>query len=496
MFGMVEFLQTGHPDEEEKGILGGMSSMVKEYVLWMLILLQVLSGSAMAQGVNPGALENELNALKAKVSELEARLQLYRTEAPQEKIDELDQQIRILQRQRELDKEETEAKEKKLPVLNVGAKGFSIASPEEDFLLRFRGYLQADGRFYPDDDENALDDTFTLRRIRPILEGTIWEHYNFRIMPDFGGGETELFDAYIEMTHFPEASLRVGKFKVPFGLERLQSATSLMFLERGFPTSLGPNRDVGIQLSGEFREGLLSYAVGVFNGVADWGSSDLDLDDGKQVAARIFTHPFISSDIEALQGLGIGLAGTYGDSEGDVSSFRSSGRQRFFRYRDGTQANGRHHRFSPQGYYYWGPFGLMGEYVLSTQDLEREGINREVDNEAWQVQVSYVLTGEDASYKGVKPAKPFDPRKGTWGAFELVARYGNLELDNDIYGYGFADSAVAADEADEYALGLNWYLNNNVQYKLDYVHTSYSGGDVNGDRESEDAVMTRFQLSF
>src|SRR5690606_33545121 len=171
MFGMVEFLQTGHPAEEEKGILGAMSSTAKEHILWMLILLQVLSGSAMAQGGNPGALENELNALKARVSELEARLQLYRTEAPQEKIDELDQQIRILQRQRELDKEETEAKEKKLPVLNVGAKGFSIASPEEDFLLRFRGYLQADGRFYPDDDENALDDTFTLRRIRPILEG-------------------------------------------------------------------------------------------------------------------------------------------------------------------------------------------------------------------------------------------------------------------------------------------------------------------------------------
>ena len=93
-------------------------------------------------------------------------------------------------------------------------------------------------------------------------------------MPDFGGGETELFDAYIEMTHFPEASLRVGKFKGPFGLERLQSATSLMFLERGFPTSLGPNRDVGIQLSENSERGF-SHAVGVFNGVADGGSSDL-----------------------------------------------------------------------------------------------------------------------------------------------------------------------------------------------------------------------------
>ena len=111
--------------------------MVKEHILWMLILLQVLSGSAMAQGVNPGALENELNALKAKVSELEARLQLYRTEAPQEKIDELDQQIRILQRQRELDKEETEAKEKKLPVLNVGAKAFQLHHPKRIFCCVF-----------------------------------------------------------------------------------------------------------------------------------------------------------------------------------------------------------------------------------------------------------------------------------------------------------------------------------------------------------------------
>ena len=41
-------------------------------------------------------------------------------------------------------------------------------------------------------------------------------------------------------------SLTAGKFKVPVGLERLESATDIRFIERGFPTSLVPNRDLGV----------------------------------------------------------------------------------------------------------------------------------------------------------------------------------------------------------------------------------------------------------
>jgi phosphate-selective porin OprO/OprP len=451
----------------------------------------------------PSVVEQQLRAeiemLKQRLEQLESALHSQppaAASASDAELERMDQQIRILQRQRELDMEEAEAKKASAPKLNAGAGGFSIASPNDDFQLKLRGYLQADARFYFDDDADELDDTFTLRRVRPILEGTVWDDYYFRIMPDFGGGSTELYDAYMDFLHFPMAKLRVGKFKTPFGLERLQSATNLMFVERGFPTSLAPNRDVGIELYGDWLESRLSYELGVFNGVPDGANADVDIGDGKELAARLFSHPFAKSELEPLQGLGVGVAATFGDTEGTVSSVRSSARQRIFQYAAGTSANGEHWRISPQGYYYWGPFGMMGEYVLSSQELERNGEIRDFDNDAWQIQASWVLTGEQASYKGVKPSQPFNPSAGNWGAFELAARYGNLDLDDDIFQLGFADRTASVDEADEYSLGLKWYLNNNVLYMIDYVHTDFSGGRSGRDRESEDALLSRFQISF
>ena len=71
--------------------------------------------------------------------------------------------------------------------------------------------------------------------------------FDVRVMPDFGGGTTVLQDAYVDARFKPSFKIRVGKFKSPFGLERLQSAIDMTFIERGAPTSLapepGPGRD-------------------------------------------------------------------------------------------------------------------------------------------------------------------------------------------------------------------------------------------------------------
>src|SRR5687768_113665 len=103
--------------------------------------------------------------------------------------------------------------------------------------------------------------TFVARRVRPILEGTVYDRFGFRIMPDFGGGQTVLQDAYADVKFANWIKLRGGKFKEPVGLERLQSANHILFVERGLPTNLVPNRDLGFQLFGDVAEGLVSYAI-------------------------------------------------------------------------------------------------------------------------------------------------------------------------------------------------------------------------------------------
>ena len=68
-------------------------------------------------------------------------------------------------------------------------------------------------------------------------------------------------------------------------------------------------------------------------------------------------------------------------------------------------ANGNRYLISPQAYYYVGPFGLLGEYVQTAQDVKNGNTFGEISTSAWQVAASYVITGEKASYKSVTPRK-------------------------------------------------------------------------------------------
>lgn len=429
------------------------------------------------------------------------------TGAPvEERLETLDQKVRILERRLELEQEKATEKAKDTPILGAGKEGFFLKSADGAFQLKLRGLVQADGRFFIDDLEQPGTNSFRIRRARPILEGTVFRYFDFRLMTDFGEGQTVLQDAYLDFRYWPQVRLRAGKFKSPIGLERLQSATDLLFVERAFPTSLAPNRDVGVQLHGDVWDGAITYAVGVFNGVPDGGSSDFDNHDEKDYEARLFAHPFKHTEIEPLQGLGLGVTGTWGNQEGSVSapnlpSFKTAGQQTFFRYRsDGTAvgtvvADDKRFRVSPQGYYYWGPFGLLWEYVLSSQEVKKGTTLARLENTAWQVAASYVLTGDDASYKGVKPKRPFDPRSSAWGALELAARYSELHVDKDAFPI-FADPKKAAQEARAWAVGLNWYLNNNVKFAVDYEQTDFDGGSAKGDREDEKVIFSRFQVAF
>jgi phosphate-selective porin OprO/OprP len=65
----------------------------------------------------------------------------------------------------------------------------------------------------------------------------------------------------------------------------------------------------------------------------------------------------------------------------------------------------------------------------------------------------------------------------------------------------FADLTTAAEEATAWAVGFNWYLNQNVKLVLDYEHTTFEGGGDGtaaspGDRENEQVLLSRLQLYF
>ena len=433
------------------------------------------------------------------------------------RIEEQDQKILVLERKLEIQDEATASAKEATPVVSAGPKGFSLKSADGKNQLRLRGTLHLDYRNISGTDPGGTFDTFTATRVRPIFEGTFANIYDFKFMPDFGQGRTVIQDAYVNARFTQATQLQVGKFKAPIGLERLQSANDMRWVQRGFPTSLVTNRDIGVQLAGDLAGGRFSYQAAYLNGSNDGGSSetfaDVDINDDKEYALRLFFQPFADSESFAIRGLGFGIAGSITDQVGNATqpllpSFRTPGQSTFFRYRSfgttaGTIADGERTRIAPQFYYYVGALGVLGEYTEDSQDVSRvvaTGLREAtVDTNAWQLAVSYFLTGEEAAFKGFQPKTRFSPSEGTWGAFEIKARVQQLNVDDNAFSGGadsFADPLVSARQADSYGIGLNWYLNENLKWLLDLEHTTFEGGAVTGDRRDEDSYQLRLAIAF
>lgn len=462
-------------------------------------------------------------------------------------VQELKQKVLVLERKQEIAAEDAAEQKKKTPVVVAGDKGFGLKSPDGKFEIKLRGLIQSDARVFDQGikglhpylgdtiaqqtdalkQTHSAADNYVVRRARPTIEGTLGDKFGFKLTTDAGNGQSSLVDGYIDVNLDPAVKIRTGKFTPPVGLERLQSSADTKFNELGLPSNFLPSRDVGVQVSGDVFNKTLNYAVAALDGANDGQSGDNDTNTDKEIAARLFAQPFANHP-GFLQGLSFGVGASTTDSRGangntGLASYRTSGQENFFSYRNDTSvtntvfAEGDRTRLVPQFSFYNGSFGLTGEYLNESQEVSRvtgkgnkQHRSEQIDSNAWNVTASYLLTGEDASFKGVKPAHEFDPANGGWGAFELVARAGALSLDEDAFydskgvlggNDSFAQATRSAQAADNTAVGVNWYPNGNLRVSLDYEQTKFDwggGGTAKNpeDREDERVLIGRVQAAF
>jgi len=466
------------------------------------------------------ATQDEIEALKQTVRELQRKIEEINTN--------LDQKVKIVERKQELVNEDVAKKLKDAPTVTANSKGFSIRSSDKDFEFKLRGLAHLDYRVYDGDSlraaASAAPDGFLARRLRPTFEGTLWGKYGFRFTPEFaesGDGSAtsgrarnavRVIDAYFDVNANDAYKFRIGKHKPFVGLERLQSGSDIKFIERSYVSNaILPNRDIGVSLHGDLLEKKLNYAVGYFNGVADGGDNFTSVDENtdKDFAARVFTTPFAGSG-GLLDGLGFGVAGTWANQSNtnSLGRFRTAGQQEFFAYTNTdanrTSANGNRTRIAPQAYYYYGPLGVLAEYAQVKQDVRRAGsgtttLESEHTHDAWQIAATWLITGEDASFKGVKPFQPFKfgETGGGWGAWEVGARYQEFNLDRDARRFTTAANGFALG-ARTWGVGVTWHHNENAKFLINYERTKldeFTAGTALL-RDDEKFLTFRYQVAY
>jgi phosphate-selective porin OprO/OprP len=163
-------------------------------------------------------------------------------------------------------------------------------------------------------------------------------------------------------------------------------------------------------------------------------------------------------------------------------------------------AAGHRTRLAPQAYYYAGSFGLVSEYGLNEEGFQKGTVRREIAIRAYQVEASYILTGEKKGFVSPTPKRSFDPlHHGGWGAIELAVRVGDWEAERGVYDYGLASGATSPRHLHEWDGGVNWYLNRLLRISGDYANTAFGGGaaaSAGGNQLPEKVFILRFQVNF
>jgi len=458
------------------------------------------------------------------------------------KIADADQTARIAVRRVEILEEQLAAKAKDAPAASVQAdeKGFRLKSGDGAYSLALHALIQADTRWFLDD--GALSDradTFLIRRLRPSIDGTLFGLVDYKVVPDFAGSQTVLFDAYLDAHPAPWLRLRAGKFKTPLGLERLQSDSDLVFIERALTQWLTPTRDVGAALWGDIAGGIVTYNVGIYNGAVDGANPDVDINHAKDFVGRLLIQPFKADGLGDFGSLGLHFAASTGNrgpgtptaaaatGTPQLPSFRSGGQSTIFSYLTSTTdpagtvfAHLRQTRINPGLYYYIGPFGLLGEYVQSRQEVQKGNVTATLKHQAAHATASFVIGGK-AGYEGATPTNRLDLAKGTLGALEIGVRWNYLKIDDASFGNTadpaapvFADEKRSVRKATGFAGALTYVPSRTVRFAVNFEQTRFTAGSsvsttttdpttmktttttTVADRKIENALFGRAQVNF
>ena len=369
---------------------------------------------------------------------------------------------------------------KKTLVLAIGAGLSMVAVDAAALELNPRGRVHVDYAMH-DEDNSDLGDGFRARRARIGLSGKVDDDWSFQIEYDFAENGSSANDVYLRYTGLEQGNITIGHFKVPFGLEELTSSNNITLIERSLPTTTfaqSRRMGVGYSTSGDnWTFAAMGFGQGQGSGVRSTTA-----DEGQGVGARVTFTP-LNNDNNLLH---LGLAASTesaADKDAETARFRTRPESRPTNERlvdtgnitDVSSIN----QFGLEAAWQSGPFSAQSEFIRAS--VSRSG-QPSVDLDGWYVSGSWVLTGESRGYRGgvfrgVSPAGP-------GGAWEVTARYSDLDLD---------DGPVAGGEQQNWTLGVNWYANSRVRFMLNYINVNTERQGVS---DNPNILLARAQVAF
>lgn len=415
-------------------------------------------------------------------------------EESKKKQAEMEQRLDTLQRQQDdskslFDKLFPEKKEKDKEAETIFDEGFWFVGKDDKLRIGTSG--QFDGRFFLEHEDG--DSNFLVRRARVYATGVLEDKFGYMVMGRWDQLTPNLHFAWLESQHLPWLRLRVGLFKEPFSMEGLHSDMYWDFVER----SLGVANflqleDIGVMAYGKVWEDRIEYGVGVFNG----RGRALENNPEKEFAARIVLAPFHKL-VDALDQLYFGFSASVGGQDESLggAGFSTGAGTRIWSWGAGATVNEDRVRWGLDLEWIHGSFAVRAEYIdVDWGSVVRGAASEEFDGSGWFVEGSWIVTGEDKRRnKPVLPKVSFQPLEGNWGAWEIVARYEALRLDEDVRA---AAIATGTDEVHGATLGVNVYFNRHMALKINLQYLRFDDPVRIGSRDNDEEFVLTFRFQF
>jgi phosphate-selective porin OprO/OprP len=448
------------------------------------------------------------------------------------KLQQLEQQIQDLKASQASELAETQravkASQQSGVSFNNGRPTFTSA--DGNFSAALRSLVQLDGAYYSQSEGSTTIDLSSgenFRRARIGFSGTFYKVWDYYFLYDFGGSNgvegSTITQAYVQYSGFGKPlAIRVGAFPPYANLEDSEGAGDGLFLERNSGAEI--TRNIA---GGDGRTAIALYSQGdhYLASVAVTGGKVGDaatFDEQEGLVGRLAFVPLNTKDAKIV----VGVNGTDVFDTADASVGSAGAAQTFtFQnqpelkvdstgtrlvsaaladptrlYHWGVDAGGNWKNFYAEGGYY-GFGGHRG--ALAGAGAART----DPDFSAWYVAGSWIFTGEakkwdagSASFRSPSVTHPVDG-KGGWGAWELAARYSDVDLNWNAGVPGAATPAggIRGGEQKIVTAGLNWYPNNVLRFLFDYQHDEINRLNAAGLKiqpDTVDALSARVQVAF